>query len=83
MRARGLFVAEGRLVVERLIAEGRYAIQSLLLSEAACRALEPALGALEPSVPIYICEAPDFRVSPVRRAPRVSGALRAALTADR
>ena len=61
IRARGLFVAEGRLVVERLIAEGRYAIQSLLLSEAACRALEPALGALEPSVPIYICEAPDFR----------------------
>jgi tRNA G18 (ribose-2'-O)-methylase SpoU len=61
IRARGLFVAEGRLVVERLIGDGRYAIQSLLLSEAARRALEPALGALQPSVPIYICEAPDFR----------------------
>ena len=35
IRARGLFVAEGRLVVERLIAEGRYDIQSLLLSETA------------------------------------------------
>jgi tRNA G18 (ribose-2'-O)-methylase SpoU len=61
IRARGLFVAEGRFVVERLIAEGRYAIQSLLLSETARRALEPALVALQPSVPIYICEAPDFR----------------------
>jgi len=61
MRARGLFVAEGRLVVERLIAEGRYGIQSLLLSEAASRALEPALGALQPSVPVYVCQSPDFR----------------------
>ena len=61
MRARGLFVAEGRLVVERLIAEGRYDIQSLLLSEAASRALEPALGALQPSVPVYVCQSPDFR----------------------
>jgi tRNA G18 (ribose-2'-O)-methylase SpoU len=61
IRARGLFVAEGRLVVERLIAEGRYDIRSLLLSETARRALEPALGALEPSVPIYVCEAADFR----------------------
>jgi len=31
------------------------------LSETAFRALEPALVALPPSVPIYICEAPDFR----------------------
>src|SRR4051812_30728752 len=61
IRARGLFVAEGRFVVERLIAEGRYEIQSLLLSEAARRALAPALGSLEPSVPVYICEPPDFR----------------------
>src|SRR3954469_21156018 len=61
VRARGLFVAEGRLVVERLIAEGRYDIQSLLLSEAARRALEPALAALQSSVPVYVCEPPDFR----------------------
>src|SRR3954469_5561536 len=61
VRARGLFVAEGRLVVERLIAEGRYDIQSLLVSEAARRALEPALGALKPSVPVYVCQPPDFR----------------------
>src|SRR3979490_1035779 len=60
VRRRGLFVAEGRLVVERLIGEGRFAIQSMLLSEAALRALEPALLALQPDVPIFVCEAGDF-----------------------
>jgi tRNA G18 (ribose-2'-O)-methylase SpoU len=61
VRRRGLFVAEGRLVVERLIGERRYAVQSLLLSESAYRALEPALAALQPDVPIYVCAASDFR----------------------
>ena len=65
VRARGLFVAEGRLVVERLIAERRYAIQSILLSEAAFGALEPALSALDPhrliDVPIYVCQAGHLR----------------------
>jgi tRNA G18 (ribose-2'-O)-methylase SpoU len=60
VRQRGLFVAEGRLVVERLIGEGRFAIQSMLLSEAAFRALEPALLAVQPDVPIFICGAADF-----------------------
>jgi tRNA G18 (ribose-2'-O)-methylase SpoU len=61
VRRRGLFVAEGRLVVERLIKEGRYAIQSMLLSETAFRALEPALSAVHPDAPVYVCEAGDFR----------------------
>ena len=61
VRERGLFVAEGRLVVERLIREGRYTIQSLLLSAAACRALEPVLSTLPPEVPIYVCDAGDLR----------------------
>jgi tRNA G18 (ribose-2'-O)-methylase SpoU len=60
VRQRGLVVAEGRLVVERLIAERRYAIQSVLVSEAARRALDPVLAALEPDVPVYVCERPDF-----------------------
>ena len=60
VRQRGLFVAEGRLVVERLIGEGRFAIQSMLLSEAAFRALEPALLAVQPDVPIFVCAAGDF-----------------------
>ena len=56
-----LFVAEGRLVVERLIREGRYTVQSLLLSDAACRALEPVLPVLAPEVPIYLCDAEALR----------------------
>lgn len=60
VRQCGLFVAEGRLVVERLIAEHRYVIRSVLVSEAAYRALEPVLATLESDVPIYVCERPDF-----------------------
>ena len=56
VRAAGLFVAEGRLVVERVIRDGRFAIRSILLNRAACRALEPQLADLSPAVPIYICE---------------------------
>jgi hypothetical protein len=37
VRAAGLFVAEGRLVVERVISDGRFAIRSILLNRAACR----------------------------------------------
>ena len=60
LRQRGQFVAEGRLVVERLIAERRFAIQSVLLSEAAYRALEPALETLDRDVPVYVCAGGDF-----------------------
>jgi len=60
VRERGLFVAEGRLVVERLIEERRFTVQSLLLSEAAVRAIEPTLAALPPGVPVYVCAAGDF-----------------------
>src|ERR1700737_2719169 len=60
VRARGLFVAEGRLVVERLIEDGRFPVQSMLLSEAALRAIEPALSTLAPGLPVYVCAAGDF-----------------------
>ena len=52
--ARGLFVAESRLVVERLLAAGRFRVRSLLLSEAAQRALAPALAALDPELTVYV-----------------------------
>ena len=58
VRSRGLFVAEGRLVVRRLIEGRRHTLHSVLVSEAAYRALEATLAAAQ--VPIYICEAPDF-----------------------
>jgi tRNA G18 (ribose-2'-O)-methylase SpoU len=60
LRQRGQFVAEGRLVVARLIAERRYVVQSVLLSEAAYRALEPALETLDRDVPVYVCAGSDF-----------------------
>ena len=55
VRSRGLFVAEGRRVVERLIEDGRYILRSLLLNQAAHRALEPALARVGDDVPIYLC----------------------------
>jgi tRNA G18 (ribose-2'-O)-methylase SpoU len=39
----GLFVAEGRLVVERLIEHGGFVVESVLATPAAFRALEPRL----------------------------------------
>jgi tRNA G18 (ribose-2'-O)-methylase SpoU len=60
LRSHGLFMAEGRLVVERLLSAGRYHVRSLLLSAAAHRALEPVLTALAPAVPVYLCDADDF-----------------------
>ena len=61
VRTRGLFVAEGRLVVERVISDGRCALRSLLLSDAARAALEPVLGGLPDSTPIYVCGLKDFQ----------------------
>jgi tRNA G18 (ribose-2'-O)-methylase SpoU len=57
VRAGGLFVAEGRLVVSRLVGDPRYVVRSVLVSEAACRALEATLTALPPSVPVFVCGA--------------------------
>ena len=60
VRARGLFIAEGRLVVRRLIEERRYALRSLLVNEAGLRSLEPSLAAIGPETPIFVCAPGDF-----------------------
>ena len=52
--AKGLFVAESRLVVRRLIEEHPRAVRSLLVSEAALRSLEPVLASLAEGTPIYL-----------------------------
>lgn len=57
VRGRGLFVAEGRVVVERLLAAGGFDVRSFLLSEAAVRALEPLIERYAPDVPVYVCSA--------------------------
>lgn len=50
--ARGLFVAEGRLVVSRLLASTRFAAQSVLVTPVARAALADALTP-RPDVPVY------------------------------
>jgi tRNA G18 (ribose-2'-O)-methylase SpoU len=53
LRGQGLFVAEGRLVVERLLDSGRFAIDSILVTPAARRALGGRLEAVESDV--WVC----------------------------
>lgn len=59
IRGRGLFVAEGRLVVERLIELGRYEIVSMLLNPAARVALGDRLTAAA-TADVYVCDDPGF-----------------------
>src|SRR5262245_32164045 len=60
MRSRGLFVAEGRLVVRRVLEDGRFRVESALVSEAARAQLAPALDALPNGVTVYVCAPKDF-----------------------
>jgi tRNA G18 (ribose-2'-O)-methylase SpoU len=60
VRSRGLFVAEGRLVVRRLIEARRYRLRSVLVSDASYRSLETTLASAGERVPIYLCETADF-----------------------
>ncbi len=55
LRDRGLFVAEGRLVVRRLLETRRLRVRSLLVSEAARRSLHDAIS---DDVPVYVCPLP-------------------------
>ena len=59
LRSRNLFVAEGRIVVTRLIEDRRWILRSVLVSDAA-RRIEPTLAAVAARVPIFVCEAADF-----------------------
>jgi len=61
VRGRGLFVAEGRLVVRRLIEDARYEVRSVLVTEAARASLAAALSRLPPEVPVFVCAAEEFR----------------------
>lgn len=60
LRTRGLFVAEGRLVVRRLIDDARYEIESLLVNDAALRDLEASIARLPAPVPVLVCRTADF-----------------------
>jgi tRNA G18 (ribose-2'-O)-methylase SpoU len=60
LRSKQLFVAEGRLVVARLLEDRRWNVRSVLVNEAARRDLAPILAAASSRVPILVCEAADF-----------------------
>lgn len=55
LRAQGLFVAEGRLVVVRVLDDPSWVVESLLLSPAAYDALRPVIDARRSDVPVYVC----------------------------
>jgi tRNA G18 (ribose-2'-O)-methylase SpoU len=57
--ARGLFVAEGRLVVQRVIEAGRYTVRSVLVNEAARRDLAATLSRIESRASIFVCGAEE------------------------
>ena len=70
---RGLFVAESRIVVERLLASQRFAVRSLLLSETALAALTPALAGI-PGEPLVFV-APRELISSLAGYPVHQGCL--------
>ena len=57
---RGVFVAEGRLVVERLLAQRRHRTRSVLLSATAADAIAPALRDADADIPVFIVPQADM-----------------------
>jgi tRNA G18 (ribose-2'-O)-methylase SpoU len=51
----GLFVAEGRLIVERLLLRGGFRVHSVAVTPTAAEALEE-IFAQRPDVPVHVCE---------------------------
>jgi tRNA G18 (ribose-2'-O)-methylase SpoU len=61
LRSRNLFVAEGRFVVARLLADPRWKIRSLLVSDAAARQLVAERSRLPAGVPVFLTAARNFQ----------------------
>jgi tRNA G18 (ribose-2'-O)-methylase SpoU len=60
LRERRLFVAEGRLIVRRVIEDRRFSVRSLLMNDSNYRALSDTLASLPLDVPTFVCETNDF-----------------------
>jgi tRNA G18 (ribose-2'-O)-methylase SpoU len=58
LRTHDLFVAEGRLVVRRVLRDPRYRVVSVLVNDAACQGLGDAVP---PDVPLIVSDAEGFR----------------------
>jgi tRNA G18 (ribose-2'-O)-methylase SpoU len=59
--AHGLFVAEGRLLVRRVLENARFRVHSLLLNDAARRDLENLIRTLPPAVPVLTVATSEFQ----------------------
>ena len=60
LRAQGLFVAEGRVVVRRVLEDPRYHVRAVLVNEASRRDLAPAFERRVAEVPVFVGERRDF-----------------------
>jgi tRNA G18 (ribose-2'-O)-methylase SpoU len=60
LKAQGLFVAEGRLVVERVVAAQGYRIRSIVVSPPALAALAEFGVPVAPGVPVYLCQGDEL-----------------------
>ena len=56
LRAQGVFVAEGRTVVRRILAGGRFHVRALLVTPTALRSLEDILEKAAQPPPVYVAE---------------------------
>jgi tRNA G18 (ribose-2'-O)-methylase SpoU len=54
----GLFVAEGRVVLEKLVARGLHPLRSVLVSEAKAPGLAALLAGLADDIPVYLASQP-------------------------
>jgi tRNA G18 (ribose-2'-O)-methylase SpoU len=59
----GLFVAEGRIVVSRLLEDGRFRVHSIAVTPPAGAALEPILAAIGARPTVYVCSAEELRLA--------------------
>ena len=62
LRARNLFVAEGRFVIETLLRAGRFHVRALLLTESTHRHLADDLVAVDRDVPVYVAAPSHFKI---------------------
>jgi tRNA G18 (ribose-2'-O)-methylase SpoU len=58
----GLFVAEGRIVVQRLLEDARFRVHSIAVTSSAAAALAELLGARR-DVPVHECDAAQLRAT--------------------
>ena len=60
VRLRGMFVAEGRLVVRRVIEDRRSLVASVLVNDAALNDLASTVATLAADVPVLVCDPDDL-----------------------